>query len=547
MHRLKPSPSTAIVRRCQRVENRVLSVGSFLARRATPELPSPVTVVMRPPVSRILVMLATMVLIAHGAPGVTLAAEEGTSTLTGGGTTSGPPAPAAPGVAATPEPAPKPAVPNAPLEPGVAAREEPVEAPAPAAKPRSVNLWPLFQYESDPATRKTHVSIFGPLIEYRADADRQAFFVRPLVSIDQSRVGHDDHTSFLGPLLTSDWGQTEQVTKGLGGLFTYRTRTSADGRTLEAQRARLLPIYFYDWDQTEPAGRVSVVPLYADIDDFLGYERIEMVAFPAYLRLKRPSLDRYYYPYPIISRDGPPGSGYRLWPFPLRDRQGRRVEREAGATEPERQTYFPVMRDELDATDAASGPRRPSRRPVTPRRRPDRFLNASRPSRDHPGMTRAARSAASAASSRPASRSTASVCSPSRGDGPRGAVDAPANPTGLATPRSMPPSRVGTSTKAPAAAACGSCDDLVERLDGRPPHAFAIEARGPLGERTGRERAVELGDRRAAVPAALARGREARIGEQVLALHAPRHSRESAGRLRGRSARTSGRSRRGSN
>jgi hypothetical protein len=302
------------------------------------------------PVSRILVMLATMVLIAHGAPGVTLAAEEGTSTLTGGGTTSGPPAPAAPGVAATPEAAPKPAVPNAPLEPGVAAREEPVEAPAPAAKPRSVNLWPLFQYESDPATRKTHVSIFGPLIEYRADANRQAFFVRPLVSIDQSRVGHDDHTSFLGPLLTSDWGQTEQVTKGLGGLFTYRTRTSADGRTLEAQRARLLPIYFYDWDQTEPKGRVSVVPLYADIDDFLGYERIEMMAFPAYLRLKRPSLDRYYYPYPIIRRDGPPGSGYRLWPFPLRDRQGRRVEREAAATEPERQTYFPVMRDELDAT-----------------------------------------------------------------------------------------------------------------------------------------------------------------------------------------------------
>ena len=63
--------------------------------------------------------------------------------------------------------------------------------------------------------------------------------------------------------------------------------------TLEAQRARLLPIYFYDWDQTEPTGRVSVVPLYADIDDFLGYERIEMMAFPAYLRLKRPSLDRY--------------------------------------------------------------------------------------------------------------------------------------------------------------------------------------------------------------------------------------------------------------
>jgi len=96
------------------------------------------------------------------------------------------------------------------------------------------------------------------------------------------------------------------------------------------------------------------MPLYADIDDFLGYEKVEMAAFPAYLHLKRPSLDRYYYPYPIISRDGPEGSGYRLWPFPLRDREGRRVERSAAATtepEDERQTYFPVMRDELDATE----------------------------------------------------------------------------------------------------------------------------------------------------------------------------------------------------
>jgi len=86
-----------------------------------------------------------------------------------------------------------------------------------------------------------------------------------------------------------------------------------------------------------------------------------MAAFPAYLHLKRPSLDRYYYPYPIISRDGPEGSGYRLWPFPLSDRHRRPVERTAASDDEhttsaddrdgERLTYFPVMRDELDATE----------------------------------------------------------------------------------------------------------------------------------------------------------------------------------------------------
>ncbi len=293
-----------------------------------------------------------MIVMASRALPVAQAAEkDGSAPVTGGGA-SGPPAPAVPGIAATPAPVAEPAVPNVPLEPGVAAREEPVEAPPPDAKPRRIKLWPLFQYESDPATRKSHVRILGPLIEYRADADRQAIFLRPFVSIDQSRIGHDDHVSLFGPLLTSHWGQTEQVTKALGGVLTYRTRTSADGRTLESQRVRLPPLYFYEWDRPEPSGRLSIAPFYVDVRDAFGYEHVEAVLFPAYVHLQRPSLDRYYYPYPIISRDGPPGSGYRLWPFPLRDRQGNRIEREAtagsGAPDPEQLTYFPLWRDELD-------------------------------------------------------------------------------------------------------------------------------------------------------------------------------------------------------
>ncbi len=282
------------------------------------------------------------------------AADDAASSLTGAGRVTGPPAPAVPGVAATPEPPAEPALPHAPVEPGVAARAEPLAPIDPEAKPRSINLWPLFQYDSDPQARSSRLRVFGPLLEYRATAERQAIHVRPFVSIDQARVGHDDHVSFLGPVLRSHWGQTTQWTTGFGGLFTYRTRTSADGRTLEAQTARLLPLYFYEWKNPEPEGRLSVAPFYVDLEDFYGYEKVEMVLFPAYVRLKTPTLDRYYYPYPIIQRDGPPGSGYRLWPFPLRDRDGNRVERTAAADESERLTYFPLWRDELDASSDPS-------------------------------------------------------------------------------------------------------------------------------------------------------------------------------------------------
>ena len=244
------------------------------------------------------------------------AGENESSPLAGGGSVSESSPSAVPATADTPAPA-----------------EEPGPPPEPTAGPRSIKLWPFFVYESDPAARKSRVRILGPLLEYRADAERQSFFFRPFISISQSRLGHDDDVHILYALLSSHWGQTEQVTKGLGGLFTYRTRTSEDGRTLESQRARILPVYVYEWEHPEPSGHLSVAPFYADVTDLFGYERVEMVMFPAYLHVQRPSVDRHYYLFPLISRDGDPGSGYRLWPFPLRDRQGRPLARDLGDDE----------------------------------------------------------------------------------------------------------------------------------------------------------------------------------------------------------------------
>jgi hypothetical protein len=215
--------------------------------------------------------------------------------LEAGGGVSGPPAPAVPAVAATPEPPAEPAVPGAPVEPGAAARVEDTEpSPAPM-KHRRINAWPWFDYESDPATQTTRVRLLGPLLEYRSTADRIAVAFRPLISIDQARVGHDDHVRVLGPLMVSHWGPEEQTTKGLFGLATYRTRTSEDGRTLESQDARVLPFYFYSWERPARAGRLSVAPFYADVEDLFGWDRVKMIMFPGYLSLQRKEVERRYY------------------------------------------------------------------------------------------------------------------------------------------------------------------------------------------------------------------------------------------------------------
>jgi hypothetical protein len=191
-----------------------------------------------------------------------------------------------------------------------------VLAAAPAgARAGSLKLWPLFEYEHDEAAGTRTVKALGPLIEYRSDPGYYRLMLRPVLSIRQARGIHDDEVDILYPLLTSRWAPLEQSTTALGGLLKYTTATTEDGRVLTRQRLRALPFYFYDWD-FERGGRVSLVPFYADVEDLFGFDRVEMLAFPAYLRLRRPLVDRRYLPFPFVGTvDGELGSGHNVWPL----------------------------------------------------------------------------------------------------------------------------------------------------------------------------------------------------------------------------------------
>ena len=62
--------------------------------------------------------------------------------------------------------------------------------------------------------------------------------------------------------------------------------------------------------------QLSVLPFYADLHNFLGYERVQMIMFPLYLRLQQPLLERTWMPFPFYGRSGGRlGRGYRIWPF----------------------------------------------------------------------------------------------------------------------------------------------------------------------------------------------------------------------------------------
>jgi hypothetical protein len=227
--------------------------------------------------------------------------------------------------------------------------------PAPA-RAVDVKLWPLFRYASDPARDEVHWSVFGPILEFSRTAETRDLRIRPLLWLHQQRgPTPNDSSEILYPLASSRWTENYQSFRFL--LFTYRAEAApraakapeveappraaeapelevapraADEAEVEAppppevpeaeappawtSRFSLFPLVYYR--RTPEHWGLSVLPFYMNIDDFLGYQHVTAVMFPAYLRLTEPGVERQYYPFPFLSSvGGPLGHGFRAWPF----------------------------------------------------------------------------------------------------------------------------------------------------------------------------------------------------------------------------------------
>jgi hypothetical protein len=173
-----------------------------------------------------------------------------------------------------------------------------------------VKLWPLFRYAHDETTDEMRWSEFRDLR------------IRPLIWLRQHRgPAHDDSSDILYPLASTRWTDDYQSFRFL--LFTYRTSpTGSSGPAGErppperwSSRMTLFPFVFYR-HEPEAGTRLSVLPFWLDLDDFLGYEHVRAVMFPGYLALTEPRVERRFYGFPFVSTvGGPDGRGFRLWPF----------------------------------------------------------------------------------------------------------------------------------------------------------------------------------------------------------------------------------------
>ncbi len=178
-----------------------------------------------------------------------------------------------------------------------------------------VKVWPLFQWTRDAARDDTRWTFLGPLVEFRRTAGHRELHVRPLVSLRQGRGGgHDDRADLLFPLASTRWTDDYRALRFV--LFTYRTQPRAAGETAPwTRRFTLFPFVFY---REDPDGRatLSVLPFYLDLPDLFGYERVQGVMLPAFLRLVEPHVERRFYGFPFVSTvGGSHGRGLRVWPL----------------------------------------------------------------------------------------------------------------------------------------------------------------------------------------------------------------------------------------
>jgi hypothetical protein len=135
-------------------------------------------------------------------------------------------------------------------------------------------------------------------------------------------AAHDDSSEIFYPIASSRWQDGYQSFRFL--LFTYRTSPDPDAPHPPGElpppetwpsRFTLFPLLWYRHDPASGV-RFSVLPFYLSLDDFFGYEHVEAILFPAYLRLTEPRVERRFYGFPFVSTvGGADGSGVRVWPF----------------------------------------------------------------------------------------------------------------------------------------------------------------------------------------------------------------------------------------
>lgn len=175
-----------------------------------------------------------------------------------------------------------------------------------------LRAWPLVEIHC--TETESSGRVLGPILEWHQNQSSSSFALRPLFETSRSSVDAPTRGSLLYPL--ASWQSTkDELSVRFLGLGSYLWRAAPRIDQPHTRELRFFPILFYH-SGPDTGRSLSVVPLYANLEQFFGYERVRMLLFPLYLRIEQPLYERTWLPFPFLSRvGGRAGDGFRAWPI----------------------------------------------------------------------------------------------------------------------------------------------------------------------------------------------------------------------------------------
>ncbi len=174
----------------------------------------------------------------------------------------------------------------------------------------SLNLWPLFKYQSDAEGARSKLRILGPLIYRRKGAEEGEFALRPLFYWIKNGKENSLSIEYLYPL--GKFKRENGYTRNYIVPFTTLRDEQAEGR-----RESGFSLFLYFRGQADGGERYwGVFPLYGRLVGRFGRDRIRFYLWPLYSDVSDEGAYTWNFLWPVLSRTRGGGKkAFRVWPF----------------------------------------------------------------------------------------------------------------------------------------------------------------------------------------------------------------------------------------
>jgi len=178
----------------------------------------------------------------------------------------------------------------------------------------SINLWPLFQYRSDPEDETQEMDGLGPLFSWKRDRLRKEWGVRPLFFQTEGQVEKSKESfhqlEFLYPF--GKIQKTKDYTKGYLSPLSLYQREEWEGR--KKWDFHFFPFFIGETEKGE--NYFGLFPLYGTLLERYGKHEIRFVLWPIYGESTSEGFRTTNWIWPFFSfTQGEKKSGFHFWPF----------------------------------------------------------------------------------------------------------------------------------------------------------------------------------------------------------------------------------------